>query len=183
MVTRLGLLIVAYVQMLAKKASMKAMEMSTAVLSEGMERRKTGEVLKRAKDGGSFWKHLRMHHGITIKIVGVTGTLICTWIVGGAMLFAAEPAVYEDGEQMQGFTFIQGFYCAVCTSLSIGFGDFSPSTQISRGLYIIYIPSAVVVVFGSIGQVISIMTAQRTVKVIEWDPITHILHVSKPLLS
>jgi hypothetical protein len=183
MITWLGILIAAYMQMLAKGAHIKAMQKSAAALSEGIKRKKSGEVVKRAKDGSSFWKHMRMHHGITIKICGVIGTLICTWIFGGAMLFAAEPAVYEDEEQMQGFTFTQGVYCAVITSLSIGYGDFSPSTQISRGLYVIYIPTAVVVVLGSIGQVMSIITAQRTVKVIEWDPIATILHVSKPLLS
>ena len=76
---------------------------------------------------------MKRTHGITVQVCLTGLTLALAWLVGAVLYSAAEPpgTINSAGEEV-GVTFTQAFYCAVITSLSIGYGDFSPSTVLSR---------------------------------------------------
>jgi hypothetical protein len=70
-------------------------------------------------------------------------------------------------------------YCSIITSLSVGYGDFYPTSQPGRLAFAFYIPFSVVTVVGSIPQLIQIMLDVSTVKVIKYELLSSILEMDK----
>jgi hypothetical protein len=160
-----------FVKTLGKQSRHRALKKSADALSHGMMGktsivRKTGHQVGVLEDSVmASWKQtakfINRHYGTLVRMVFVFITLVSTWTLGACIVIAIEPRRFdEDGAQI-GFDFWQGFYCAVITSLSVGLGDFSPQTQWGRLAFVIYIPVSVVLVLGSIAQVMHIIIATK----------------------
>jgi hypothetical protein len=98
----------------------------------------------------AYYKH-------TLKPVFIiVAQLIACWSVGGAMLVQTEEVSFSDG-----------FYCAVTTGLSIGYGEISPQTQEGRLCFCFFIPLSVTVMLGAIGQAYQLARRMNTIEVIQ----------------
>lgn len=64
---------------------------------------------------------------------------------------------------MEEWSVIDSLYATVITVSTIGFGDFSPQTQIGRALCIIYLPLAVISVGNAIGHVAELIVKRKVV--------------------
>jgi potassium channel subfamily K len=104
--------------------------------------------------------------GALVDLLLVIMQLVLVWFTGAMILWITE-----------GFTLIQSFYCAVITSLSVGYGDYYPGTQTGRLAFAFYIPVSVSVVLGCVGQLVGVMKNYFTVHAITRAPMTKIFEL------
>jgi potassium channel subfamily K len=88
--------------------------------------------------------------------------LCLTWEAGATILQINE-----------GTPHAKAFYCAVITSISVGYGDIYPVTQWGRLCFGFYIPVAVTIVVGSIGKIVNLMHEFDTIQVVRREPLTN----------
>ena len=69
------------------------------------------------------------------------------------------------------------FYCSIITALSIGYGDFYPTTEMGRGLFIFFIPMSVIAMLRSLEEVNGMVRKSRTVTSEECVPISNIFEM------
>ena len=72
--------------------------------------------------------------------------------------------IYFDQKSAEGVdtpTFIQCFYYAVITGTTIGYGDYSPKTQLGKTIGLFYILAAVVTLGEVLGDVASYFVEQK----------------------
>ena len=79
---------------------------------------------------------------LPVCVVGLMGALI--------LVATEEP---DSAIMTTDDPFVTAFYICIITGISIGYGDFSPSTPTGRGMFSLYIVIAVGVVVSAIGQV------------------------------
>ncbi len=65
---------------------------------------------------------------------------------------------------LEGWTLIDSVYTTLITVTTIGFGDFSPSSQYGRMFAIFYLPLAVVSVANAIGNIVELIANQNVVR-------------------
>jgi hypothetical protein len=102
-------------------------------------------------------------------------------VVGGLILVVTED---EESDIMQSYyPFTTAFYTSVITSLSIGYGDYYPTSAAGRALFIFFIPASVVGMITALEELNAFIKYLRTTRTVEIVPIRDILHmVTKPLL-
>jgi hypothetical protein len=93
-----------------------------------------------------------------------TGSVIACWAVGGIILVLTE-----------GFRFTDSFYCAAITSLSVGYGDFYPSSQEGRLCYALYIPLSVVWILSCIGRLTMMLSEMQTTREVTELPLASMM--------
>lgn len=66
---------------------------------------------------------------------------------------------------MEGWTPIQSFYWTVITSASIGYGEFALSSQLSRALGVIFIPTSVLVISAALAGIVNVFLEDQIASV------------------
>jgi hypothetical protein len=155
---------------MAMKAKQKALERSVQIFEEAgamsesddeeedlkPEKEERHETLSQHKARILKEKVVMQVERIAKPTLLLLAQLIACWSIGGAALVLAEGASFTDG-----------FYCAVITSLSIGYGEISPATQEGRLCFAVYIPFSVAFMLGTIAQAFRLVRNWNTVKVIQ----------------
>ena len=111
----------------------------------------------------STWTRL-VRMGVPVMLIGISGGLILIW---------TEPE--ESGIMTTDDPFTTSFYVSVITALSVGYGDFSPTSDIGRGLFIAFIPFSVVFMFSALDELNATVRAMRTTVKVEVVDIKEIL--------
>jgi potassium channel subfamily K len=182
----LSMKVVAGVKKVAQKAKNEAIMESNALLMQHSSHKDLGET-KRAqqqlrgssgkgkkgktglmRDVNMVYNSAKDKFGIMVDLVLIFMELAFIWSCGAWMLQSTE-----------GFTFVQGFYCSAITSVSVGYGDYFPSSQTGRLLFAFYIPLSVTGVLGSIHQIMNVAVKMQTVLVIKREPMTKIFTIDQ----
>jgi hypothetical protein len=91
-------------------------------------------------------KNTKFAHKIPIPLA-----IILTWVIIGTVLFHA----------LEDWTWAQCFYYSVVTLTTVGYGDFSPTTDISRVIASVYILLGSTIVIGAVGYIGSNYLARK----------------------
>ena len=54
------------------------------------------------------------------------------------------------------------FYISIITGLTIGYGDFSPTSEAGQGMFIIFMPFSIAVLLESLHEINEVVLAART---------------------
>jgi hypothetical protein len=109
------------------------------------------------------------------RLIGMSIRVVCVGLVSMVLLVATEE---PDSDIMQSsHPFITSFYVGIITGLTIGYGDFSPSSQGARILFVLYIPAAVVLMLQALDEVNEIVRLLRTSTVVEVVDIREIMKI------
>ena len=96
-------------------------------------------------------------------------------LLGAAILLGTEDS--ESDIMQTESPFITSFYVSIVCGLSVGYGDFAPSTMAGRGLFIFFIPFSVVTMLKAMEEVNVIVRVARTVTTIEITDIREIMEI------
>ena len=78
-----------------------------------------------------------------LRKIPIPFLIVGTWISIGVVAF----------HHLEGWTWAQSFYYAVITLTTVGYGDFTPTSDVSRVVAALYILIGVTVVLGSLGYI------------------------------
>jgi hypothetical protein len=117
---------------------------------------------------GGRYRHYKRKYGALLDLGLLAGQLVAVWFVGAAILLTTE-----------GFTLTESVYCAVITSLSVGYGDYYPVTQTGRLAFAFYIPLSVTIVMGCVGQLVGVTKDYFTVHAVTRAPMTKIFDLDQ----
>lgn len=78
-----------------------------------------------------------------ISKISIPIAIVFTWITLGMIMF----------HTLEDWTWIQCFYYAVITLTTVGYGDFTPTTDLSRFFAAWYILIGVTIVLGALGYI------------------------------
>jgi hypothetical protein len=99
--------------------------------------------------------------GAKTRLLRVLIPVFFNGLVGATILLVTES---HDSDIMQTkYPFTTAFYVAIITSLSIGYGDFYPTTVAGRILFTIYIPVSVVGMLSALEELNGYVRYLRTV--------------------
>jgi hypothetical protein len=138
-------------------------KVETTAAVKGKSRRRSSLLGNSHKKARRLYERAKETFGVLVDFKVILFQLFVVWAGGAAMLQSTE-----------GFTFVQGFYCSVITSITVGYGDYYPTTQLGRLLFSFYIPLSVTAVLGCIHQLTNISVQLQTAYVIKREPMTKI---------
>ncbi len=75
--------------------------------------------------------------------VSIPITMVLTWIIIGTFLF----------HSIEDWTYAQSFYYSVTTLTTVGYGDYTPTTDINRIIVAFYMLIGVTIALGSFGYI------------------------------
>jgi hypothetical protein len=136
---------------------------TAAAAAKAREKRRASLLGKSQKKAKRLYDSAKASFGVLVDLGVVLFQLFVIWACGAAMLQSTE-----------GFTFVQGFYCCVITSISVGYGDYFPTSQLGRLLFSFYIPLSVTAVLGCIHHLMNISVQLQTAYVTKREPMTKI---------
>ncbi len=89
------------------------------------------------------------------KSGSVAAMIVLSWIIIGTILFHA----------IENWTYAQSFYYSVTTLTTVGYGDFTPTTDTNRVIAALYMLIGVTITLGAFGYIGSSYIAQREARV------------------
>jgi len=89
------------------------------------------------------------------KTGSVAATIIISWIIIGTLLF----------HTIEDWTYAQSFYYSVTTLTTVGYGDFTPTTDTNRVITALYMLIGVTITLGAFGYIGSNYIARKELRI------------------
>jgi hypothetical protein len=127
----------------------------------------------------STWERLNSwtKKGFLRRLIRIFIPLLMIGFIGALLLLNTEP---DDSDIMtQTNPLMAALYVSVITSLSVGYGDFYPTTVAGRGCFILFIPISVMVILQIIDELNSAVKYLRTTQFSEIVDIRELLDVGQ----
>jgi potassium channel subfamily K len=173
--------IVRFANKIAQRARLESMKQSALLVEQAMQTKhgkarasvgfsvhaKEAQLLAQAVKTAHWmrtnYRVAKRHYGVLVDLLLIMMQIVGVWFAGAAILVKTE-----------GFTLRQSLYCCVITSLSVGYGDYFPVTQIGRLAFAFYIPASVTIVMTCVGQLLAVFRQIRTTHAVKLEPLTKI---------
>jgi hypothetical protein len=145
-----------------EKQKQRLAEQAQLLAAHLARERAQGEDLQRDAITKSTLRRLKSYsdrHAWTLILRIITPSMLVCF-VGTAVLFATEDA--ESPMMQTDWPVATCFYVSIITALSIGYGDFYPTSNAGRGMFCFFIPFAVVCMLRSLEEVKGLVLHIRT---------------------